>query len=286
MPHTTTDDVAIWYEIEGPADGEALVLISGGGAQLLAWQPGFLAPLVDAGFRVIRFDNRDTGMSQRFGGPDDLDGHYGLEDMALDVVRILDSEGIDAAHVVGHSMGGIIAQLLAIHHPERTRSITLVSTIPGTDPAWVVTPGLPEIYTRPQEFHSRETVVEGSLKMQAWYHQGSDWNADAARAIAELAYDRGYHPDGIPRQWAALMRADYDRRGQLSRVTAPVLILHGRDDETCHWKAALDTAEAVPDAELHVYPGMGHLLVENLWPEYTGLIIRHARRAGRKDTHA
>lgn len=281
MPYTTTDDVQIWYETIGSPDDEAIVLISGGGAQLIAWQDPFCASLVDAGYRVVRFDNRDTGLSQRFGGPDDLDGGYEMDDLALDVLRVLDSEGIAAAHVVGHSMGGIVAQILALDHPARVLSATFASTIPGHDPAWVVTPGVPEIFTRPQERRSREEVVETAVAVQAHY-AGSVYPFDeaTARALASLAYDRGYWPDGLPRQWAALARAT-ERLERLRGLDLPVLILHGRDDQTCAWRAGVDMALAIEGAELQVYAGMGHVLVRELWPDYASAIVRNAGRAGR-----
>lgn len=281
MPYTTTDDVQIWYESIGSPDDDAIVLIAGGGAQLIAWQDPFCKLLVDAGYRVIRFDNRDTGLSQRFGGPEDLDGGYDMEDLALDVLRVLDSEGITAAHVVGHSMGGIAAQFLALDHRERVLSATFASAIPGHDPAWVVTPGVPEVFTRPQVRRSREEVVEMSVAVQAHY-AGSvyPFDEETARELAGLAYDRGYWPDGLPRQWAALARAR-ERLDQLRELDLPVLLLHGRDDQTCAWRAAVDTAEAIEGAELQVYAGMGHMLVRELWPDYAAAIVRTARRGRR-----
>ncbi|GAA3666516.1 alpha/beta fold hydrolase [Microbacterium marinilacus] len=281
MPYTTTDDIKIWYETLGSPDDEAIVLIAGGGAQLIAWQDPFCESLVAAGYRVVRFDNRDTGLSQRFGGPEDLDGGYDIEDLALDVLRVLDSEGIAAAHVVGHSMGGIVAQVLALDHADRVLSAVFASAIPGHDPAWVVSPGIPDVFTRPQVRYSREEVVEGAVAMQSHY-AGSvyPFDEETARGLAGLAYDRGYWPDGFPRQWAALARAT-ERLDRLRGLRLPVLVLHGRDDQTCAWRAAVDTALAIEGSELQVYAGMGHVLVRELWPEYAAAIVRTAKRAAR-----
>ena len=123
MPYTRVDDVSIYFETEGNPADPAIVLISGGGAQLISWDDRLVALLVAEGFRVVRLDNRDTGLSQRFGGDEDIDGGYDLSDMAEDVLRVLDALDIPAAHLIGHSMGGMMAQTAAIEHPERVLSL-------------------------------------------------------------------------------------------------------------------------------------------------------------------
>ena len=274
MPHTDTDDTAIFYEVVGGAADPVVVLVSGGGAQLLSWRPEFLDLLVAEGFRVVRMDNRDTGLSARFGGAEDVDGGYTVSDMADDVMRVLDHLGVPAAHVVGHSMGGIIAQTAALDHPDRILSLGLISTIPGRDERYILHPapdlGVPQRYTR-------EQVVEGTREYArpvpgARYPLDQEWLVWAAGE----AYDRGYAPDGFTRQWAALYRAP-ERLERLRGVTVPALVLHGRDDDVLHWSAAVDIAQAMPRAELQVHPGMGHLIPRELWPELVAGIVRAAR---------
>lgn len=276
MPYTDVDDISIYYEAFGREDDPLVVLISGGGAQLLSWRPEFIEQIVAEGFRVVRFDNRDTGFSPRFGGVDDLDGGYDLIDLADDVVRILDTLGVPAAHLVGHSMGGMMAQMVAIHHPERVRSLGLLSTIPGQSDRWVLHGPRPELQQPPVRY-PRDVLVEGSGAFAA--AAGSErhpLDVEWMRWAAGEAFDRGDAPEGFSRQWAALLRAP-ERLDDLRRVTVPALLFHGRDDDVCGWLAAVDTAEAMPQAELQVHPGMGHLIPPSLHAELVDGIVRTAR---------
>ncbi|WP_187264868.1 alpha/beta fold hydrolase [Homoserinibacter sp. GY 40078] len=277
MPYTETDEIRIYFEVEGDPAHPAIVLISGGGAQLLSWPEEFVALLVAEGFRVVRFDNRDTGMSHRFGGPEDIDGGYGLEEMADDIGRVLDQLGVAAAHVVGHSMGGMMAQRFAIDHPDRVLSLGLLSTIPDKSDRYVLHEH--PVIEVPERFTREQIVGFADAAALAWaegtiYDPRLDWN----RERAALAYDRGYAPEGFVRQWSALYRAT-DRLDALRSVTVPTFVFHGRDDRTLHWYAAFDIADAMPDAELQVHPGMGHLIPWELWPELIAGILRAARRA-------
>ena len=156
MPHTQTDDIAIYYEVVGEPTDPVLVLISGGGAQLISWHEDLVATFVAEGFRVVRFDNRDTGLSQRFGGESDIDGGYGLADMGDDVIRVLDDLGVTAAHLVGHSMGGMMAQMVALDHPERVLSLGLLSTIPGQDPRYIL--HAEPVIAAPPRFSREESI--------------------------------------------------------------------------------------------------------------------------------
>lgn len=279
MPHARADGVEIYYETMGDDAAPPLVLISGFAAQLVSFPDGFCERLAEAGLRVVRIDNRDTGLSQMFGGPEDLDGGYELEDMAADVLRVLDDLGLQSAHILGQSMGGFIAQLLAINHPERVRSLVLLYTIPTGDEAHLVgshdNPGL----AVPQKRWSREESVPGYVELLRHFNgEGFPFDEEAATEIAGRAYDRSYRPDGAPRQWAAILRAE-PRLERLRKVSAPTLILHGRNDPSLHWRAAFDMAEAIPDAELHVFAGMGHYLPAELWPEMATAIARNTRRS-------
>jgi pimeloyl-ACP methyl ester carboxylesterase len=276
MPYTDSDDVSIYFEVFGPESAPVVVLISGGGAQLLSWRPAFVDLLVAEGFRVVRFDNRDTGLSARFGGPEDVDGGYGLLDLAEDVVRVLDTLGVPAAHLVGHSMGGMMAQMVAIHHPARVRSLSLLSTIPGRSDRWVLHGPRPELQEVPQRF-PREVLVDAAGAFAA--AAGSErypLDVEWMRQAAGEAFDRGYAPEGFSRQWAALLRAP-ERLEDLGRVAVPSFVFHGRDDDTCGWLAAVDMAEVLPHAELQVHPGMGHLIPPGLYPQLVDGIVRTAR---------
>ncbi|SDO25962.1 Pimeloyl-ACP methyl ester carboxylesterase [Microbacterium sp. ru370.1] len=271
MPYTP--DPAIFYDAAGDSSAPTVVLIAGGGAQLIAWHTDLVAALVDHGLRVVRLDNRDVGLSARFGGPDEIDGGYGLEEMADDVIRVMDHLGMDAAHLVGHSMGGMMAQMAAIRHPHRVRSLGLLSTTPGRDPRYILHDERPELLRAPVRY-SRDEVRAAAMAFAAStagerYPLDAEWNAWAAVE----AFDRGYAPEGFSRQWSALLRAP-ERLEALRAVTVPALVFHGRDDDVLHWSAAVDMAEALPAAELQVHPGMGHFIAPELWPELVAGIAR------------
>ncbi|WP_072314911.1 alpha/beta fold hydrolase [Agrococcus sp. Marseille-P2731] len=277
MPHTTTDDVGLYYEVFGREADPLVVLISGGGAQLLSWRTELIDLLVAEGFRVVRFDNRDTGLSRRFGGPEDIDGGYSVSDLGDDVVRVLDTLGVEAAHLVGHSMGGIMAQMVAIEHPERVLSLGLLSTLPGRDDRYVGQPDPGGERTAPVPL-PRDVLVAGAgeyarVAGSERYPIDVEWMQQAAGE----AFDRGNFPDGFARQWSALLRQP-ERLGQLRSVTAPALVFHGREDDVVLWQAAVEIAAAMPEAELQVHSGMGHLIPDALWPVLVDGIARTARR--------
>lgn len=278
MPYTDSADVRLYYEVFGEADAPVLVLVSGGGAQLLAWDERFIELLTDGGLRVVRFDNRDTGFSARFGGPDDVDRGYSLSDMAGDILRVLDDLGVESAHVAGHSMGGMMAQMLAIDHSERVRSLGLLSTIPGQSPRYVLHGERPELAEPPVRITREQAVAFTEAALQAAPPGRYDPQVAWHIAATGEAYDRGYFPEGFSRQWAALRRAP-ERLEDLKAVTVPTLVLHGRDDDVLHWASAVDTAEAIPGAELQVHADMGHLIPHELWPDIATALLRTAARA-------
>jgi pimeloyl-ACP methyl ester carboxylesterase len=276
MPYTDAG-ARIYYEDFGTPGDPLVVLVSGGGAQMLSWDDRFIDLLTAHGLRVARFDNRDTGLSERFGGESDLDGGYDLVDMGDDILRVMDALGEESAHLVGHSMGGMMAQMVAITHPERVRSLGLLSTIPGRDSRYVLHGTRPELQETPTRVSREEAIA--FAEAAALYGPPSRYDPQVQwhREKAALAYDRGYFPEGFSRQWAALLRAP-ERLEQLREVTVPTFVFHGREDPVLHWCSAVDIAEAMPAAELQVHPEVGHLIPHELWPDLTTAIARTAHR--------
>ncbi|WP_432542892.1 alpha/beta fold hydrolase [Kineococcus sp. SYSU DK002] len=280
---TTPAGVRIHYETTGDPGGRPLVLVHGGGAQLIGWPEGFVEQLAAAGFLVVRPDNRDVGLSQMTAGPDDLTATYDLDDMADDVVALLDHLGLASAHLTGMSMGGFIVQLVAIRHPGRVASLGLMSTCPSSDPEFLVPPtGDRTPLTELPEPLTREAYVEMFVGGQRGFASpGFPFDAQESAELGARYYDRVYRPDGLLRQWNAMLRGPLERRAGLARVTAPAVVLHGRGDQCVHWRSALVTAELLPHAEVHVYEEMGHDVPRELWPEFVLALARTARRAER-----
>jgi pimeloyl-ACP methyl ester carboxylesterase len=267
-------DVGIAYE-HFDSGGEPLLLIMGLGMQLLSWPDEFCAALVEHGFAVVRFDNRDVGRSthlSRAGAPS-LAGvlarprsaaAYRLADMADDAAAVCDAIGWTSAHVVGASLGGMIAQALAIGHPERVRSLTSIMSTPSPRigrPRLGALAALvgPDAHDRDQA-GARMVRVFRAIGSPA-YPPDETWLRD----IGRRAFDRGHDPAGVRRQLAAIL-ASGDRRAGLSRVRVPTLVLHGDADPLVRLPGGRATAAAVPGARLVVYRGMGHDLPRALWP--------------------
>lgn len=283
MPYAPIPEGQIYYEIEGDSRGLPLLLVEGGFTQMIGWAPDFVHQLTTAGFLVIRADNRDTGLSTHFGGPEDLDGGYELTDMADDMLAVLDHAGVESAHCAGRSMGAMICQVLAIRDPERVRSLGMFYSIPDQDPRYILH-GSREELRSPQPRFPLDELLERSLAAhRAFMPEGdlwgeSAWYEEETRRYVTDSYRRGYSPDGAPRQWNALKRAA-GRLDELRGVEVPTAVIHGRDDRLLHWRAAMDIAEVMPRAELHIYPGMGHFFPPALIPEFVQILLRTARLA-------
>jgi pimeloyl-ACP methyl ester carboxylesterase len=289
VPTLHTNGIDLAYEIEG--SGEPLVLIMGIGAQMVMWDARFRAALVARGFQVIRFDHRDIGGSTRlnhlpvprplptitrgfFGLP--VEAPYTLSDMARDVTGLLDGLGIDRAHVVGVSMGGMIAQHLAIEHPTRIASLTSIMSTTGG--RYVPKPRAVRGLLTPMG----KTVEEVETRFLAmWKVIGSPaYPPDEARlrGVAREAFARGISPRGFLRQLAAIM-ASGDRTKRLAGVRAPTVVLHGHEDPLVPRAAGRATARAIPGARFIEFPGMGHDLPAALFPRFVEEIAAVAARA-------
>ena len=291
MPRAATNGIEIEYEVLG--EGEPLVLIMGIGAQLVLWPEGFCDALVARGFSVIRFDNRDTGLSTKFshagvpsipgvvarwlsGRP--IDAPYTLVDMADDTAGLLDALGIERAHVLGISLGGMVAQTLAIVHPARLRSLVSLMSNPGRRRTAV---GRPRAYLSlfGRAPRTREEAIDHYLRFLAVCGSPAyPTNVAEARAAAGRSFDRCHHPAGVPRQLAAVA-ATGNRTGALRFVRTPTLVIHGLEDPLLPPAGGRATAGAIPGARLLELPGMGHDLPETLWETVADAVADNARRA-------
>lgn len=272
-------EVEIAYETIGPPTGTPLLLVGGGATQMIHWPGEFCAALVERGFHVARFDNRDSGRSTHCG---DLPA-YTLREMADDTAAVLDGLGWASAHIVGISLGGMIGQVMAVHYADRVRSLTSMSSAP----AWGWRASRPRLRTvltvialARRAGTGREAAAEHWVQLlrvigSPGYPPDEEW----ARDVAMRAYDIAHDPAGDRRQLAAA-RASGDRRAELARVRAPTLVVHGQDDPLQSVKAGRATARAVPGAWLVTYPGVGHDLAPRaLWPRLLDDICTVAAQA-------
>ncbi|TDO36663.1 alpha/beta fold hydrolase [Paractinoplanes brasiliensis] len=264
--------VEIAYRVEGPTDGTPLLLIMGLGLQMLFWPETFRRLLIDRGFRVASFDNRDVGLSTH------LTGHgiaspkvmltrtpgYGLPDMAEDAVAVLDGLGWLTAHVAGVSLGGMIAQTLAVRHPDRVRTLTSLSSTPAPHIGRPRPRALPALLSgtahNPEQAAAHMVRIFRTIGSPA-YPLDEPWLRDVARRSFERAHD----PGGVRRQLAAIVLAT-DRRPLLRRLRMPALVVHGDADPLVRLSGGLATARAIPGARFVVLPGMGHDLPGPLQP--------------------
>jgi len=279
------------YDTFGEASAPALLLIMGLAAQMVAWDDEFCTLLAERGFRVIRFDNRDIGLSSRIesaGVPDvsaafmsAMQGKpitsppYLLTDMAADAIGLLDALEIPSAHVVGASMGGAIAQTLAIHHPERLRTLTSIMATTGE-------PGLPPPTAEALAVLFKPTPTDQAgyfdSYVQTWrVLRAGSFPLDEARDLARAGqnFARGLNPAGVARQMVAIL-ASGSRKQALGAVRVPTLVIHGDIDPLVPLACGLDTAESVPGAKLLVVSGMGHALPISKWPQIVDAIAAHA----------
>ena len=273
----------------GDPDGEPLLLVMGLATQMIAWDEEFCGMLAERGFRVVRFDNRDIGRSTKLrsaGVPGRLDlligrrgtAPYLLRDMAADTFSLMDHLEIDSAHLVGASMGGMIAQTAAIERPERVRSLTSIMSTTGSRRV-----GHPSYRTfglllgeRPRE---REEMVERVVKtFKVIGSPGYPFEEEHVRELAARSYDRGHSAAGVVRQLHAIT-ASGDRTPRLRQLKLPALVIHGKNDILVNPSGGRATARAIPGARLKLVEGMGHDLPRALWPDFVKEIAANAARA-------
>lgn len=282
MPYTQGSGPRIYFEMQDVPDGDPVVLIEGMGAQMIGWRQGFVDLLKDRGFSVIRMDNRDVGLSGKLGNWRQTAACYSVRDMAEDVCRVLDTLGLQSAHIVGQSMGGIMAQAMAIHWPDRVRSLTLIYTAPVFDEALLqpallkqLSAGLPRLPFRIPRWLMIRLFMQGLRDCGSTaYPPDETWLRDMVGQF----HDRGFQLSGVARQTATIT-SGFDFRPRLGEIAAPTAIIHGHADHLIKVDAAFELAATIPDAALHIYPGMGHAIAEALWPEFATIITATARRA-------
>jgi pimeloyl-ACP methyl ester carboxylesterase len=288
MASVHANGMEIEYETFGDPGAAPLLLVMGLGAQMLSWDEDFCALLAARGFYVIRYDNRDSGLSTKMesAGEADVLGAFGgnpnpaysLDDLADDAVGLLDGLGIRAAHIVGASMGGFIAQLVAINHPDRVLSLTSIMSGPGGRHAVPPDPdGAAVLMKVPPP--TREEQIEHGLWIRKVLHgPGDPFDEAAETRRVERAHKRSYYPVGTGRQLVAILAAE-SRVERLGGVNVPTLIIHGIDDVLVPVENGRRVAAAVPGARLIEFEGMGHNLPERVWPQVLDAIEELAREA-------
>jgi pimeloyl-ACP methyl ester carboxylesterase len=285
---TVSTGITLEYEVHG--EGDPLLLVMGLGGQLVAWPATFIAGLVDRGFQVITFDNRDIGLSTKIDAapPTKLQSAmftisrrfaksaYLLSDMAKDAVGLLDVLSIERAHVVGMSMGGMIAQTMAIEHPSRVRSLTSIMSTTGNPRV-----GRPKttVALRAAKLTggSKETFADRQAALFKLF-SGSLYDELEIRELAKLSLERDFTPDGTARQMAAIM-ASPDRTPQLKKLNVPTLVVHGLEDGLVQPSGGYATTKAIPGARLLAFPDMGHNLPQARIPEILDEIKRNTLRS-------
>ncbi|MEZ5168715.1 MAG: alpha/beta fold hydrolase [Acidimicrobiales bacterium] len=270
--------VSLWVDVQGPDDGEVVLLIAGADSPGLRWTPAFVAPLVADGWRVVRFDHRDCGRSTRF-GPDD---GYLLDDLTADAVALLDHLGVARAHVVGRSMGGMIGQLLALDHPERVRSLTLLGTSP--DPANLELGGPADDFVdamMTRLFAGPPGDVDGRtawlVELDRLLH-GPRFEFDEARQrrLARAELDWGWAPET---GHGVAVHASPSRLDRLAGIGVPTLVVHGDADPVFPLAHGRALAEGIPGAALVEVTGLGHEVPDELVPELLPALLHHLRLA-------
>jgi pimeloyl-ACP methyl ester carboxylesterase len=278
MPQASANNITIEYESFGDPANATILLVMGLGMQLIAWPEQFCIELASRGYRVVRYDNRDTGFSTKFG-----DAKTPSVVSLMIRVGLLDALGVKAAHIVGASMGGMIAQNVAASYPQRVGSLTSVMStsghrsLPGADP--LVTRHL--FRARPTG-NDREAVIAHNMRtIELIGSPAFPIDEETRRQMTSISFDRCFFPSGFARHVAAIIK-DGDRRDRLRTIEAPTLVIHGREDPLVPLAGGMDTAKHIAGARLEIIDGMGHNFPIELWPRIIDLIDEHAKRSDRE----
>lgn len=280
-------DITLCYETFGDAADPTVLLVMGLGAQMIAWDTEMCEMIADRGFRVVRFDNRDTGLStflpepvevfevmRQMGAGEPPTVPYLISDMARDAVGLLDHLGVDRAHVVGASLGGMIAQSIAIEHPERVASLTSVMSTTGDPDVGMPSPEAIAALLEPPPT-SAEQLGERRVRCAHIWGSVGLFDEDDLRDEARQHWERQNDPDGVTRQFAAIL-ASGSRTDALRVLDVPTLVVHGTIDNLVAPSGGERTAEVVPDAKLLMIEGMGHDLPRPVWDQFADAVTTHA----------
>ncbi len=292
MPRAVSGDVEIEYDVAAEYDDDPpLILIAGLGCQLIFFEDEMVQGLVDRAFRVIRLDNRDAGLSSTFdhqavdlatlskADVGDAATPYSLSDMAGDVIAVLDDLEIDRAHVLGVSLGGMIAQVVAIEHPDRVKSLTLLSSTTGEAEVGQPTPEALDALVAPvDDPTSRHEVVESSVRARSVWATTAHWDETWTRAHFHECFDRANHPAAMARQMAAVLTSP-DRTPKLAELDVPTVVLHGTDDRLVGFDGGERLAELIPGAEFVPLDDMGHDLPPHYWAPVIEAVTQLAIRS-------
>ncbi|MHA1489228.1 MAG: alpha/beta fold hydrolase [Promethearchaeota archaeon] len=295
MPKAKVNNIEIEYETFGDPSSKPLLLIMGLGSQMIRWDVEICELLVNCGFYVIRFDNRDVGLSTKLeeaGEPDvmklfmaaqkgePISAPYTLDDMADDAIGVLDALNIQKAHICGASMGGMITQIIGYRHPLRVLSLCSIMSSTGNPDLPPPKPEAMKILLAPAPTE-REANIEGSIKrMRVLYGSGFPFNEKKARKIVTESYDRCFYPPGYIRQIAAIM-ATGNRREKVATIKAPTLVIHGGDDPLVSIEGGKDTAKAINGSKLLIIDGMGHSMPPETWPRILEAITSNAAKGNK-----
>jgi pimeloyl-ACP methyl ester carboxylesterase len=287
MPKAAANGIEIEYDTAGDPANPPLLLIMGLSAQMTAWPAEFVDELVKRGFFVIRFDNRDIGLTTFFdeAGTPDLLGAlmtntvltpaYTLADMADDAAGLLRVLGIDRAHICGASMGGMIAQTFAIRHPEMTATLVSIMSTTGDPTVGAPGPNVAEsLFFNPAPTNREEAMDAGVASWKLIGSPGFPFDEERIRSMAAAAYERSFHPEGVARQLVAILNQP-DRTEDLRRLSVPTLVIHGEADVLVDPSGGRATAEAIPGAVLWTIPGMGHDLPFELFGPMADRLAAH-----------